>query len=413
MQIDTASFLTASPFRGFMMGGFESSTHRRHDGRQMDLIASSGHDRCAAIDYGLLVQHGIFTARDALRWHLVEDRPGHYDWSSWLPMVRAAGACGLQVVWDLCHYGLPADLDIFSDDFVARFAGFASAAARVLGAEAPEPRIWCPMNEISFWSWAGGDKGTIYPYAKGQADRLKRQLVRAAASATRAIRAVDPAARFVQPEPLIHIIGHPDRPEDWEPAEAYRRSQFQAWDMLAGRLAPELGGAEELLDLVGVNFYHNNQWVHEFETMSVGHRLFRPFEDMLAEVHARYERPLLIAETGAEGRNGPGWLRYVAGEVRAALAAGTPILGLCLYPAMDYPGWADDRHCPCGLIGASDDFSTRYIHRYMRDAIAEEGARTAQVGSRHGPADPAKEEASLVPGGLGRRTSAARARSGR
>lgn len=65
-------------------------------------------------------------------------------------------------------------------------------------------------------------------------------------------------------------------------------------------------------------------------------------------MHARYGRPLLLTETGVEGANGAGWLRYVGGEVRAALRAGVPVEGICLYPVMDYPGWKDDRHCRCG-----------------------------------------------------------------
>ena len=37
-----------SLFRSFVQGGFECSTHRRRDGRRLDVIAASGHDRHAA-----------------------------------------------------------------------------------------------------------------------------------------------------------------------------------------------------------------------------------------------------------------------------------------------------------------------------------------------------------------------------
>ena len=46
-------------------------------------------------------------------------------------MLEAARAAGVQVVWDLCHYGWPDDLDVFSPAFVERFARFAGAAARI------------------------------------------------------------------------------------------------------------------------------------------------------------------------------------------------------------------------------------------------------------------------------------------
>ena len=31
--------------------------------------------------------------------------------------------------------------------------------------------------------------------------------------------------------------------------------------MIAGRLWPQLGGEAKLLDIVGLNYYHDNQWI--------------------------------------------------------------------------------------------------------------------------------------------------------
>lgn len=39
------------PFRSFVMGGFEGSSHRRADGRQLDLIGATRHDTFALQDY--------------------------------------------------------------------------------------------------------------------------------------------------------------------------------------------------------------------------------------------------------------------------------------------------------------------------------------------------------------------------
>ena len=62
------------------------------------------------------------------------------------------------------------------------------------------------------------------------------------------------------------------------------------------------------------------------------------------------------------------WLGYIAAEVRQALREGVPVLGICLYPVMDYPGWDDNRHCPCGLIACSADWSQRSLRA---DLVAE------------------------------------------
>src|ERR671928_46391 len=83
------------------------------------LLGATGHDALAERDYRQLAGHGIRAARDGVRWHLVEaGAPGAHDWSSFLPMLRAAEAAGTQVAWDLCHYGWPDGLDVFSAAFV-------------------------------------------------------------------------------------------------------------------------------------------------------------------------------------------------------------------------------------------------------------------------------------------------------
>ena len=73
------------------------------------------------------------------------------------------------------------------------------------------------------------------------------------------MRQVDKRARFLLSEPLIQVATPPDAPALHAAyAAAANAAQFEAFDMLAGRLAPELGGSEAHLDLVGVNFYPLN-----------------------------------------------------------------------------------------------------------------------------------------------------------
>ena len=269
---------------------------------------------------------------------------------------------------------MPHDLDIWSPEFLDRFAAFCAATARVVRAEGgSEAPFYCPVNEINYWAWGGGDHARMYPHAVGRGPELKRQLARAAIVAVEAVRSVEPRARFVQAEPLIHVTTPPEAPEhDKAGAAEHREAQFEACDMIAGRLAPELGGSEAHLDIVGVNFYPENQLFRAGDTIPLGHWLYRPLRRLLADVHARYGRPLLLTETGAEGENGAGWLRYVGGEVRAALRAGIPVEGICLYPVMDYPGWRDDRLCRCGLIRSGGDWRGRAVDEDLLEQVSEE-----------------------------------------
>ncbi|MDR5798037.1 beta-glucosidase [Caballeronia sp. LZ008] len=264
-------------------------------------------------------------------------------------MLRAASATGAQVVWDLCHYGWPDHIDIWRPQFVEAFAKFAAATAAVIASETEETPIFTLINEISFWSWFGGEVGDIRPSAFGRGLELKHQLVRATIAATDAVRSVSPDARFITTEPLINVVSRlPERRDD---AERHRLSQYQAFDMLTGSLWPGLGGAQAYLDIVGLNYYSFNQWLIEGGELGPSDASYRSLSDMLEEVYRRYNRPLVIAETGAEGEMRRPWLSFVADEVFQARAAGVPVEGLCLYPVLDYPGWSNDRHCETGLLG--------------------------------------------------------------
>lgn len=357
-----------TPFPGFWLAGFECSCHRRRDGRRLDLLEATGHDRFAMQDYARLSHLGISTARDGLRWHRIDHGTGHYDFSELLPRLAAARASGIQVIWDLCHWGWPDDLDIWSPEFVRRFARFARAAAQVVAAETDGPPWFVPINEISFWAWAGGQEGFFNPFAKGRVSELRAQLVQAALAAIDAIRSVVPEARFLFTDPLIRVTN-----------KRWHESQYESAEILAGRVRPELGGNESYLGIVGLNYYATNQWRHDGRKIKRSNPLYRPLSDLLAEAYQRYSRPLLIAETGAEGRTRVGWLRYVAREVRVALRSGIPILGICIYPILDYPGWDDDRYCPAGLWSYPDEQGEREICAPLAAEIQRQGEMIDRV----------------------------------
>jgi hypothetical protein len=115
-------------------------------------------------------------------------------------------------------------------------------------------------------------------------------------------------------DPIINIIANPTRPEDRMQAERYRLSQYAAWDMIAGRLRPELGGRPEYLDVVGADYYVHNQWIHRGKMLPPSHPQHLPLRYMLRELYNRYRRPVIIAETGIEADARRDWLRYISRE---------------------------------------------------------------------------------------------------
>lgn len=291
---------------------------------------------------------GMSVVRDAARWHLIEKTPGVFDFSSFMPMLQAGQLHGMQVIWDICHYGLPDDVDLLSSEFVVRFTDYAAALATFIKDNSTEIPFYCPFNEISFFSWAAGEEGWISPFLKKCGAPVKQQLVRACISAADAIWQVDSRARLVYVDPIIHVHPPRDRPDLIEAARLYNESQYEALDMFIGRINPELGGHPRYLDMIGVNFYHSNQWEYGGERLrwedEPRDERWVPLHKLLDDMHRRYGRPLFIAETSHVGVGRARWITEVADEVCIALQAGVPVLGVCLYPVIDRPDWEDENH---------------------------------------------------------------------
>jgi beta-glucosidase/6-phospho-beta-glucosidase/beta-galactosidase len=369
-------------FQSFWMGGFESATHINRFRRRLDMLAVTQHDRFADTDYALLRSIGMGAARDAARWHLIE-RDGRFDFDSLAPMVRAARAHDVQVIWTLCHYGWPRDIDVFAPDFPARFARFAGAVARFIAQEDGRVPFYAPINEISYLTWNAGDAGNFYPFARGRGHELKRQLVRAAIEGIEAIWAVDRRARIVHVDPIIHVAPPIGRPELASAADAHRMAQFEAWDMLCGGAAPELGGDPKYLDIIGMNFYHDS------EIEEPGGRIrweieprdprWRPLREMMAEVWRRYRRPLFLSETSHVGIGRAKWIREITAEVMQARDHGVPIEGICVFPIIDRNDWEHPNHWHhSGLWELLPDHQG-YYHRVLNPIYAAELRRCMSI----------------------------------
>jgi len=334
-------------FRSFWLAGFESACHINRQGRRLDLVSATQHDRELEADYARVKALGFHGVRESVRWHLV-DRGRRLDFSTMRPMLEAARRQDMQILWTLCHYGWPEDVAIFSVAFVERFARYCAAIARLVSDLDDAVPFYTPINEISFFSWAAGEKGVMHPYLRGVGGDLKRQLVRAAIAGMEAILEVDPRARFLHVDPLIHVVTPRGRPELARAAADQDASQFDAWDMLVGGMHPELGGRPAYLDVIGVNYYHANQWEHPDQRLrwedTPRDPRWVPLHRLLAELYARYERPLVISETSHFGAGRGRWLREVVDEASRARDAGVPLEGLCIYPIIDRPDWENPHH---------------------------------------------------------------------
>ncbi len=318
----------SNPFRSFWWAGYECTDQLNCFGNRVDFLPLTGHLQFLKSDYEALGAFGIRTVREGIRWSQIEKTPYQYDWHVVEQMMIEGRRQGIQQIWDICHFGYPDDLTPLHPMFARRFAHLCRAFVSFYRDRYPDGElIVTPINEVSFISWLGGDARGTSPYCTGYGWEVKYALMRAYIEGVAAMRELDPTVRILTTEPLVQIVppvGATKR--QILDAAAADDNQFQATDILTGRMCPELGGSPDYLDILGLNYYYNNQWL-------LGLGSFLPWNDnppdprwlplryLLAKAYRRYNRPIALTETAA------------------VLRAGVPLQGVCLYPIIDRPDW--------------------------------------------------------------------------
>lgn len=370
-----------NPFQSFWWAGFECTDQMNCFGNRVDFLHLTDHFNQLDTDYERIRQFNLQTVREGIRWSQVEKRAYQYDWATVLHMLERGRAHGIQQVWDICHFGYPDDLHPLHPMFARRFAAICRAFVTLYRDQYPDgPLIVTPINEVSFISWLGGDVRGTQPYVMKLGWEVKYGLMRAYIEGIAAMREVDPSVRILTTEPLVSMVPPLNASlEQIRTATEAHNNQFQAVDMLAGRICPELGGSEANLDILGFNFYYNNQWVFptsEFLPWSNegNDPRWRPLRSLLLEAYGRYQRPIALTETSHPGEHRPNWIQFVSNECAAALTLGIPLWGICLYPIIDRPDWdhLDHEWHHSGLWDAQfdlDGVQRRVLHEPYAEAL--------------------------------------------
>lgn len=335
-------------FNSFWMGGYECSDQLNCFGNRVDLLAETRHLENIEQDYLSLRSFNIHTVREGIRWSKVEQTPYNYDFSAVKLMIDAAKKTGVQQIWDICHFGFPDDLTPLHPQFTNRFVSLCRAFIQFYRQQVPEGKvIITPINEVGFISWLGGEVAGTSPYAVRMGWEVKYALTKAYIKGIEALKEMDSAVLIMVTEPLVSIVPplYPTAEQISAAAEQHE-IQFQVVDMLTGVMCPELGGRDGLIDIIGFNFYYNNQWIAGTEQFlpwanEVPDERWRSLSSLLIEAQRRYRLPLVIAETSHPQEDRPLWVNYIARTCKEALAAGVNLLGICLYPIIDRPDWDD------------------------------------------------------------------------
>lgn len=335
-----------NPFSSFWIAGYECSDQLNCFGDRVNLLEATGHPEHIEQDYARLREFSISTVREGLQWSCVETSPYVYDWTRVRQLINAARQQEIQVVWDLCHFGYPSDLTPLHPHFTKRFVAFALAFLELYRSLQPEGLlIVTPINEVNFMAWLGGEVGATSPYTKNYGWEVKYHLMQAYIQCVKALKARDSQLRVLVTEPLINIV--PENFEDMtlvNQAKQKNEEQFQMLDILCGYMCRELGGNDDLADIIGCNYYHNNQWYYPSERQldwrnGTGIMGYRKLSDLCREVYERYKRPIVISETSYEGALKGEWMRFITEECGQMLRMGLELFGVCIYPVLNRPDW--------------------------------------------------------------------------
>src|SRR6478735_4771836 len=377
MGLTTMHHQQNDPFNSFWMAGFECTDKLNAYGNRVDFLDITGHLDLLDEDYQRLQDFNMSTVREGIRWSKVEIKPYMYDWSVVYKMVKAAKRNNIQQVWDLCHFGFPDDLSPLHPMFAKRFAALCRAFVEFYrSVNADDTLIITPINEVSFISWLGGDACGTTPYCKGYGWEVKYALMKAYIEGIEAIKQIDPSALILTSEPLVNMVPPLGATaEEIEVAKTQHEHQFQVLDILSGRICPELRGRPEYVDMIGVNYYYNNQWICNTGNFLIwkddsADVRWRPLRSLIAEVYSRYNKPIVVTETSHPKEDRGLWVDMIAEECASVLMSDIPLLGICIYPIIDRPDWDNLvtwHHS--GLWGIEQEKHERILYTPMAKAL--------------------------------------------
>ena len=377
------------------VAGFESTYLPLHG---VDVAQASKHAVRWRQDVDHAVAAGAQTVRYPLRWHLVEQEPGRYDWSVADAVLGHLRTTGVDVVLDLVHHtDYPDHLsDGFRDRrFASALTAYAAAAAERYG--------WVSgytiFNEPFATLFLAGHEALWPPYDRGVPGflRLLRSVLPGLSAAAQRWREAAPQADHVWIDTCEHHQGVQGGAAEYA-ALANDRRHVVLDLALGANLDQErpflrqllAAGGEDLLslppvpvDVLGLDYYCHSEWYYDEE----GSRAPSPrplgFAALAEQYHDRYRVPVLLSETNIRGlpSDRATWLRYVLEQYETAVERGVPLLGFCWFPHVDSCDWDSllarpaGRADPVGVLG-HDRRSTCFTQAW---AAAAAGAPSADL----------------------------------
>jgi len=322
--------------------------------RQDELAKTKHYDRWRD-DFRILKELGIRCLRYGPPYHLLHLGPDRYDWSFTDETFGALREQGVEVIADLCHFGVPDWIGNFQNpDWPRLFVDYARAFAKRF----PWVRFYTPVNEIFIAATFSAQFGWWNERLKS--DRAfataLRHLCHANVTAMHAILKINPGAVFIQSESSQYF--HPENPDCEDAARRYNEKRFLSLDLTYGHHV-NATIYEYLLDngmtreqyhwflqhhirsrcVMGNDYYADNEnLVHQDGSISQSGEVFGYYV-ITHQYFSRYGLPIMHTETNATDPDAVRWLYKEWANVHRLKQDGVPVVGFTWYSLQDQVDW--------------------------------------------------------------------------
>jgi beta-glucosidase/6-phospho-beta-glucosidase/beta-galactosidase len=378
--------------------GIENSYPTLQSGTRIDQMEKCGHYARWEEDFALVRDLGLNALRYGPPYYRTHVAPDRYDWDSAdAPMARLR-ELGIEVIADLCHFGVPSWLGGFQDPaFPVLFADYARSFAR----RYPWVRYFTPVNEIFICADFSALRGWWNECDANDAAfvRAMRNLCMAHELAVEAILAERPDAIIVQGESIEHF--HPAGRAAVKEADRLNGIKHLSLDLTMGHeLAPGMAAylSDHGVTSNDLSFFRERRavgqrWLGTDYYLTCEHRVSANgrlttcrnglgFRALATQYHQRYGVPLFHCETNRVSAQAVRWLDAQWNDTVALIAAGVPVRGFTWYSLTDQIDWQhalrverNDLH-PVGLYDL--ERRARPVAARYREIIASWSARLSE-----------------------------------
>ena len=343
----------ASPF--LFATGIENSYPTLASGSRIDQMEKCGHYARWEEDFDLVRELGLNALRYGPPYYRTHAAPDRYEWDSADAPMERLRELGIEVIADLCHFGVPSWLGGFQDAaFPVLFAEYARAFAR----RYPWVRYFTPVNEIFICANFSALRGWWNECESSDATfvRALRNLCMAHELAVEAILGERPDAIIVQGESIEHF--HPAGISATREADRLNGIKHLSLDLTLGHeLAP---GMAAYLNDHGVtsndlSFFRERRavgqrWLGTDYYPTCEHRVSATgrcttsrravgFRTLAMQYHRRYGIPLFHCETNRVSHHAVEWLDEQWRDVVHLRSVGVPVCGFTWYSLTDQVDW--------------------------------------------------------------------------